>query len=197
MKTFLAWVLRKQLCDNIHKVYYFANHILSIFCMLATYKLKQIMWRTTISVQYFTAQVPEKISKLKAEVKLTRRSCFNKWSPLTLPALQRLVTDLSIVRLPELEDIGRPRGWLNFFCFLPSDAPWPFQTAVLVAPCEPVHQTTQKDRQSSVICWENPFNVSVKIHSLRELAVDEIMLKFRGRFMGKPYMSKKPTKWGT
>ena len=48
------------------------------FCMLATYKLKQIMWCTTISVQYFTAQVPEKISKLKAEVKLTRRSCFNK-----------------------------------------------------------------------------------------------------------------------
>ena len=126
MKTFLAWLLRKQLCDNIHEVYYFANriqHILSIFCMLATYKLKQIMWCTTISVQYFTAQVPEKISKLKAEVKLTRRSCFNKQSPLTLPALQRFVIDLSIVRLPELEDIGRPRGWLNFFCFLPSDAP--------------------------------------------------------------------------
>ena len=28
----------------------------------------------------------------------------------------------------------------------------------------------------------------------RELAVDETMLKFRGRFMGKPYMSNKPTK---
>ena len=94
MKTFLAWGVEETI---MHEVYYFANkiqHILCIFCMLATYKLKQIMWRTTISVQYFTAQVPEKISELKAKVKLTRRSCFNKWSPLTLPALQRLVIDL-------------------------------------------------------------------------------------------------------
>ena len=49
--------------------------------MLAIYKLKQIMWCTTISVQYFTAQVPEKISKLKAEVKLTRRSMFQQVEP--------------------------------------------------------------------------------------------------------------------
>ena len=81
--------------------------------------------------------------------------------------------------------------------FSPEWCPMTISNCCLGAPCEPVHQTTQKDRQSSVICWENPFNVSVKIHSLRELAVDEIMLKFRGRFMGKPYMSKKPTKWGT
>ncbi len=30
----------------------------------------------------------------------------------------------------------------------------------------------------------------------RELAVDETMLKFRGRFVGKQYMPKKPIKWG-
>ena len=89
------WCVSKT--SQMWLVYYFANkiqHILCIFCMLATYKLKQIMWHTIISVQYFTAQVPEKISELKAKVKLTRRSYFNKWSPLTLPALQRLVTDL-------------------------------------------------------------------------------------------------------
>ena len=108
-----------------------------------------------------------------------------------------LLPIFSIVRLPELEDIGRPRGWLNFFCFLPSDAPWPFQTAVLGAPCEPVHQTTQKDRQSSVICWENLFNVSVKIHSLPRASCWWNHVAVCGRFMGKPCMSKKPTKWGT
>lgn len=81
MKTFLAWGVEETI---MHEVYYFANkiqHILCIFYMLATYKLKQIMWHTTISVQYFTAQVPEKISELKAKVKLTRRLCFQQVEP--------------------------------------------------------------------------------------------------------------------
>ena len=88
-------------------------------------------------------------------------------------------------------------SWVaELLLFSPEWCPWPFQTAVLGAPCEPVHQTTQKDRQSSVICWENPFNVSVKIHSLRELAVDETMLKFRGRFIENHTCQRNPLNGG-
>jgi len=49
----------------------------------------------------------EKISKLEAEGKLTRRSQFNKWSALTLPELHgflAIIFNMGIIRLPELED---------------------------------------------------------------------------------------------
>ena len=48
-----------------------------------------------------------KISKLEAEGKLTRRSHFKKWSPLTLPELQgflAIIFNMGIIRLPELKD---------------------------------------------------------------------------------------------
>ena len=156
------------------------------------------MWRTTISVQYFTAQVPEKISELKAKVKLTKQSCFNKWSPLTLPALQRACyqsfQSSGYLSWKILEDLMGDWTSFVFSRVMRHDR---FKLLFWVPHVN--QSTTPLKRIDKVQLFVEKIlsMFQSKYTPSRELAVDETMLKFRGRFMGKPYMSKKPTKWGT
>lgn len=49
----------------------------------------------------------DRIDKLKAEGRLTKRLRFTKWSPLTRTELQgflAIVFNMGIIRLPQLED---------------------------------------------------------------------------------------------
>jgi len=129
-----------------------------------------------------------------------RRSRFSNWNPLTLVELYgflAIVFNMGIIRLPELEDYWKT-SWV---------AAIPFFSRVMA-----------RDRFESIF-WmlhvsHSTGPVVKKIDKVRlfldkivakfqakytpgqEVAVDETMVKFRGRFGGKQYMPKKPTKWG-
>ena len=138
----------------------------------------------------------EKINKLEAEGKLTMRSHFNKWNPLTRAWTSMVSGHHFQYGDPPVTWVGRlledlVSSWNSFF--LPSDAPWLLWTALLDPPCEPFHRLTQKNRQSLAFCGENPFKVPNEIRSHSRASC---WWEVSYQILGKQYMLKKPTKWG-
>ena len=150
--------------------------------------------------QWICRYASERIEKLRADGKLTRKSRLFSWSPLTLLELHgflAIVFNMGIIRLPELEDywktawvaeipffsrvMARDRFEINFWMLHVSHS-----TGVVVKKIDKVRLFLDKIVSK----------FQAKYTPGEEVAVDETMVKFRGRFGGKQYMSKKPTKWG-
>ena len=103
---------------------------------------------------------------------------------------------MGLIRLPELEDYWKT-SWvaevLFFSCTMPRNH---FELVFWVLHAS--HSTGPLKKIDKVRLFVE--KILAKFQAIytptRELAVDETMLKFRGRFVGKQYMPKKPTKWG-
>ena len=141
----------------------------------------------------------EKISKLKAEGKLTKRSRYNSWSPLTLLELQgflAIIFNMGIIRLPELEDYWKTT-WVAevpFFSRVMSRDRfelifWMLHVSHSVGPVKKIDKIR-------LFLEKILTKFQEKYTPTREMAVDETMLKFRGRFIGQQYMPKKPIQQG-
>ena len=71
-----------------------------------------------------------------------------------------------------------------------------FKLLSLGAPCEPVHQTTQRIDKAQLFVEKILSKFQSKYTPSRELAVDETMLKFHGRFMGNHTCQRNPLNGG-
>ncbi len=144
---------------------------------------------TTQSV-YIYRYASEKIEKLRNERKLKKRSQFNKWSALTLLELHgflAIVFNMGIIKLPEFEDYWKT-SWVAEIPFfsrvMPRDR---FELIFWMLHISHPTSTGTLKKIDKVRLFLDKILVKFqeKYTPSRELAVDETMLKFRGRFVGK------------
>ena len=149
----------------------------------------------------FIRYAAERILKLEAEGKLTPRSRFAKWKPVTISDLHgflAIILNMGLIHLPELEDYWRT----SWTCAIPffgrvlsrnrfEEIFWMLHVSH-TEPTQPVHKI---DKVRLVLEHLIP-KFQASYHPGRNIAVDETMVGFRGRFAAKQYMPKKPVKWG-
>ena len=142
-----------------------------------------------------------RIRELEANGKLTRRSRFAKWCPITLNELYgflAIILNMGLIVLPELEDYWKT-SWVSEVSFFARVMPrdW-FELIFWLLHVETTLATIPTRRIDKVQALLNllipRFQASYNIG--KHVAIDETMVEFRGRFSAKQYMPKKPTKWG-
>ena len=146
-----------------------------------------------------TRYAAQKIHELEEGGKLTRRSRFMKWYPTTITEIQgflAIVFNMGLIQLPQLEDYWKT-SWVTEVPFFNRVMPrdrfellfWLFHVS---------HSSGTVKRIDKVKLFLD--SLLTRFHTCYnpgcELAVDETMVGFRGRFAAKQYMPNKPTKWG-
>ncbi len=103
---------------------------------------------------------------------------------------------MGIIRLPELEDYWKT-SWVAEIPFfsrvMPRDR---FELIFWMLRVSPSTGSVKRIDKVWLFIEKILGKLQEKYTPTRELAVDETMLKFRGRFVGNQYLPKKPTKWG-
>ena len=150
----------------------------------------------TLTHRYAAAQ----IEKLRAEDKLKRRSRLLKWIPITVTDLVgflAIIINMGVINVPAVEDYWKT-SWtaeIPFFSRVMSRDRFELIFWMLHAS----HTTTSTPKRIDKIRMLLDILLSkfqANYIPRRNLAIDETMLRFRGRFVGKQYMPKKPVKWG-
>jgi len=128
------------------------------------------------------------------------KSRLRKWIPLTIVELigfLAVVINMGIINVPSLEDYWKT-SWLAqipFFSHMMSRDRFEIIFWILhvshpqTTPVKRIHKIS-----SFLDMLLTRFQSKYTPH--QNLAIDESMLRFRGRFVGKQYMPKKPVKWG-
>jgi len=153
-----------------------------------------------MSCSFIRRYASARIEKLRAEGKITRRSRLNKWTPVTVRELEEflaIIINTGIINAPAIEDYWKI-SWVAeipfFHRVMPRD-----HFELLFWMLHVSHSTVSPPKRID--------NMGMLLDRLirkfqdsyapsRNLAVDETMLRFRGRFVGKQYIPKKPVKWG-
>ena len=143
----------------------------------------------------------ERIRRLDARGKLTHRSRFAKWTPITpvkLLGFVAIVLNMGLIHLPELEDYWKT-SWVCEVPFFSRILPRDRFELIFWLLHVGLPQSTRPEKKITKVKalldlliskFQNSFDVR------RHVAIDETMVGFRGRFGAKQYMPKKPTKWG-
>ena len=109
-----------------------------------------------------------------------------------------IILNMGIIHVPELEDYWKT-SWtcaVSFFGrVLPLNRFEEIFWMLHVSHSEP-DQPVRKIDKVRVILKPLITKFQASYHPSRNIAVDETMVAFRGRFAAKQYMPKKPTKWG-
>ena len=142
----------------------------------------------------------ERIAQLEAQGKLTRRSRFQRWKPLTredFNGFLAIILNMGIVRLPEIEDYWKTtwESQIPFFGrVMPRDH---FELIFWMLHVSHTEGNTQK-KVDKVRMLLNKLLERFQqcYYPTCQLAVDETMVGFRGRYSARQYMPNKPTKWG-
>ena len=140
------------------------------------------------------------MERLREEGKLTRRSRFLKWSPVTVNELEgflALILNMGIITVPKVEDYWKTSmtAEIPFFrTVMPRD-----RFMLIFWMLHVSHSTTPSpkriDKLRMLLDMLIP-RFQMRYTPTCNLSVDETLLRFRGRFIGKQYMPKKPAKWG-
>ena len=122
------------------------------------------------------------------------------WTPLTLGELEgflAIIFNMGIIRLPELEDYWKT-SWVAEIPFFSKVMPRDRFEMIfwMLHVSHPTGPVAKKIDKVKLFLEKIIGKFQEKYTPSREVAVDETMLKFRGRFAGKQYMPKKPIKWG-
>ena len=137
------------------------------------------------------SSLPWQTVSTSTDVALTVPNFTATPGPLTLPELQgflAIIFNMGIIRLPELEDYWKT-SWVTevlfFSCMMPRNH---FEPVFWVLHAS--HSTGPLKRIDKVRLFVEKIlaKFQAKYTPTRELAVDETMLKFHGRFVGKQYM---------
>lgn len=148
----------------------------------------------------FHSYASERLDKLRAEGKITPRSRLEKWTPVTVLELLgflALVINMGVITVPEIEDYWKT-SWIAeipFFSRVMSRDRFELIFWMLHAS----HSTASPHKRIDKIGMLLKMMLTKFQDNYvpkRNLAIDETMLRFRGRFAGKQYMPKKPVKWG-
>ena len=162
------------------------------------YYVLYIVSNTKICVHKYAE---ERIQQLEAQGRITRWSRFAKWTVVTLTELMAflaIVLNVGIIHLPELEDYWQT-SWVCSVPFfdrvLPRDR---FELIFWVLHVCHSNTGSPMKKIDKVNTFFNmllsKFRTSYDVG--RNIAIDETMVGFCGRFAAKQYMPKKPTKWG-
>ena len=141
----------------------------------------------------------QKIQELEVSGGLTPRSRFRKWchtTPTEMQGFLGIILNMGLIELPTLEDYWKT-SWITEVPFFPRVMPrdrflllfWLFHVS---------HSSGCAKRIDKIKLLLDSLLTRFRGHYSpgRELAVDETMVGFRGRFAAKQYMPNKPTKWG-
>ena len=142
-----------------------------------------------------------RIQKLEEAGRLTRHGRFTNWKDLTVPqfcGFLSIILNMGIIQLPEIEDYWKS-NWISEIPFFGHVMPrdrfeqifWMFHVSHSPTP----HAPRKIDKIQQFL-----YHLIAKFQSSylpgRNLAIDETMIGFRGRFGARQYMPQKPTKWG-
>lgn len=141
-----------------------------------------------------------RIEKLRAVDKVKRRSRLLRWIPITVTDLVgflAIIINMGVINVPAVEDYWKT-SWtaeIPFFSRVMSRDRFELIFWMLHAS----HSTTSTPKRIDKIRMLLDILLSkfqANYIPRRNLAIDETMLRFRGRFVGKQNMPKKPVKWG-
>lgn len=140
-----------------------------------------------------------RIEKLRAEGKITHRSRLNKWIPVTVRELEgflAIIINMGIINAPAIEDYWKT-SWVAeipfFHRVMPRDR---FELFWMLHVSHSTASPPKRIDKVGMLLDRLIRKFQDSYAPSRNLAVDETMLRFRGRFVGKQYMPKKPVKWG-
>lgn len=133
-----------------------------------------------------------RIAQLEAQGKLTQRSRFQRWTPLTLEELNgflAIVLNMGVVKVPEIEDYWKT-SWesqITFFSrVMPRDR---FELIFWMLHISHTEGSIQKKIDKvSMLLKKLLARFQDCYYPTRELAVDETMVGFRGRYSAKQYI---------
>ena len=132
--------------------------------------------------------------------KLSQRSRFMKWKPTTnieMEVFLSIIFNMGLISLPKIKDYWKTT-WIAempFFARVMSRDRFELLFWLLhVSHCEG-NVVKRVDKVKLLLeCLITKFQA--RFYPEQELAVDETVVGFRGRFGAKQYMPKKPMKWG-
>ena len=159
------------------------------------------MWpnaKSSHTLYYFNRYASERIEKLRAEGKITQRSCLAKWTPVTISELQGflvIVINMGVITVPAIEDYWKT-SWIaeiSYISRMMSRDRFELIFWMLHVSHSTVSPPKRIDKLRTLLDM-----LLTRFHTnyIPQLAVDETMVRFRRRFAGKQYMPKKPVKWG-
>ena len=132
--------------------------------------------------------------------KLSQRSRFREWKPTTnieMEVFLSIIFNMGLISLPQIKDYWKTT-WIAemlFFARVMSRDRFELLFWLLhVSHCEGNVVKTVDKVKLLLECLITKFQA--RFYPEQELAVDETVVGFRGRFGAKQYMPKKPTKWG-
>ena len=142
----------------------------------------------------------QRIQGLQAAGKLTHGSRFRKWYPTTTTELQgflAIILNMGLIELPHIEDYWKT-SWETEVPFfrrvMPRD-----RFELLFWLLHVSHSDSAEEKRIDkvgLLLQSMLTRFRRRYYPGCELAVDETMVGFRGRFAAKQYMPNKPTKWG-
>ena len=142
----------------------------------------------------------QRIQGLEAAGKLTHGSRFRKWYPTTTTELQgflAIILNMDLIELPHIEDYWKT-SWETEVPFfrrvMPRD-----RFELLFWLLHVSHSDSDQEKRIDkvgLLLKSMLTRFRRRYYPGCELAVDETMVGFRGRFAAKQYMPNKPTKWG-
>ena len=142
----------------------------------------------------------QRIQGLEAAGKLTHGSRFRKWYPTTTTELQgflAIILNMDLIELPHIEDYWKT-SWeteVPFFRRVVHRDRFELLFWLLHVSHSESDQEKRIDKVG-LLLESMLTRFRRRYYPGCELAVDETMVGFRGRFAAKQYMPNKPTKWG-
>lgn len=151
-------------------------------------------------LSYCCRYASARIEKLQNEGRIKRHSRLSKWTAITITELMgflSIIINMGIISAPGIEDYWKT-SWIAeipFFPRLMSRDRFELIFWMLHASHSTGVSPKRLDKIGMLLdMLLAKFRATYTPH--QNLAVDETMLRFRGRFVGKQYMPKKPVKWG-
>ena len=142
----------------------------------------------------------QRIQGLEAAGKLTHGSRFGKWYPTTTTELQgflAIILNMGLIELPHIEDYWKT-SWETEIPFFRRVVPRD-RFELLFWLLHVSHSDSDQEKRIDkvgLLLKSMLTRFRRRYYPGCELAVDETMVGFRGRFAAKQYMPNKPTKWG-
>ena len=140
------------------------------------------------------------IQSLASSNRLRPRSIFHKWQPVTVAEMEgflAIILNMGLINLPNIQDYWST-AWTSQVPFFSSIMTREkFQMVFWMLHVSHTHSSPPR-RIDKVKAFIEPLvaNFQASYNPSRELAADETMFGFRGRFGPLQYMPNKPTKYG-
>ncbi len=140
----------------------------------------------------------ERIVRFRSQNKLKRRSRFHRWYPVTFTEMEgflAVVLNMGVIEVPDIESYWST-SWMSEISFFSrmfslEQIFWMLH----VSHEDPNTPAKRIDKVKGVLDLLVA-NFQAVLAPSRNLSIDETMVGFRGRFVAKQYMPKKPTKYG-